>query len=203
MLKDNITKNLNKLELLEKNTLAIKERAADITFSVSQALRGKPLTQENKVIHSLSSEGGVELFNGQTLTKQELLLIAIHLNPNHAEAYRSLAGTLKFNEKIKLLNGTSMTQQTLLHEALDHYNRNLENLAPSSSDLSITLSNDIRMTEQQLLLEALKINPEDVEACKALEETLPFGGSIRLNDGKVMSKQELSLKAIEINPKDV
>ncbi len=54
-----------------------------------------------------------------TMTKAQLYLKAIDLDPSYSNAYYNLGTTLPRGESVKLLNGTTMTKAQLYLKAID------------------------------------------------------------------------------------
>jgi hypothetical protein len=57
------------------------------------------------------------------------------------------------------------------------------------------------MTQQELYLKTIELDPRCVLAYSGLAATLPQGGSIKLPGGTVMTQQALYVKAIELDPR--
>ncbi|MGH2613501.1 MAG: tetratricopeptide repeat protein, partial [Rhabdochlamydiaceae bacterium] len=64
----------------------------------------------------------------------------------------------------------------------------------------IQLLDGTKMTQQQLYLKAIELDPRNSMAYNSLGNILRLGGSIQLLNGTEMTKQQLYLKAIELNP---
>jgi len=82
-------------------------------------------------------DGSIKLLDGVGMTKQQLLLKAIELDPSNSLAYFNLANTLSNNDTIALSNGTKMTRQQLHRKAIELDPSNLlahYNLAKALSD---------------------------------------------------------------------
>lgn len=56
------------------------------------------------------------------------------------------------------------------------------------------------MTDRQLYLIAISLDPNDGNAYANLAMTLPLGCSIKLENGTIMNRKELFLKAIKTDP---
>ena len=62
------------------------------------------------------------------------------------------------------------------------------------------MPNGMQMTQQQLYLKAIQLDPSCARAYVNLGVTLPPHGSIQLLDGTDMTKQQLYRKAIQLDP---
>jgi hypothetical protein len=68
---------------------------------------------------TLSPDERVQLPNGISMSKEQLYLKAIELEPGYGEAYSKLADTLPPGGSIGLNDGTSMTKEELYQKAID------------------------------------------------------------------------------------
>ena len=75
----------------------------------------------------------------------------------------------------------------------------LANTLPSGG--KIKLLDDTEMSQQELYLKTIQLDPKCAPAYNGLTNTLPSGGKIMLPDDTEMSQQELYLKTIQLDPK--
>ncbi|MBA2368381.1 MAG: tetratricopeptide repeat protein [Candidatus Protochlamydia sp.] len=151
----------------------------------------------------IPSNGYVNLLCGQQMTRTQLYVKSIELDPNLSMAYFELGMLLSPNQTVHL-NTRDLNQKNLFIKAIE--------LNPNHSDtyfcLAQTLSNNekiqfnkkLYVTKEQLLLKAIEINPLNKNAIFVLAKSLAFNEEIQLNDGTYASKKHLFYKIIKIDP---
>ncbi len=158
---------------------------------------------------TLALGGSVCLPGGTRMTKQDLLLKVIALDPEHARAYHDLAFLLPPPKGIVCLpDGTFKNKQELYLKAIELG----QDDAPTYSNLgrtlgkdeSITLPDGSVLTKQQLLyLEAIAFDPKNLSAYSTLADALLPSGKIRLPGGVTVTREQLVyLIDIARNPQD-
>lgn len=60
---------------------------------------------------SLPNRGNIQIIDGTTVSKQQLFIRAISLNPLYARAYTGLGGSLQGHETAQLHDGQILTRQ--------------------------------------------------------------------------------------------
>lgn len=58
------------------------------------------------------------------------------------------------------------------------------------------------MTQQELFVKAIKMNPKKIEAYIALGRSLPLGGTIEMDKDTTLTQYDLYRKALELNEKE-
>jgi hypothetical protein len=146
----------------------------------------------------------IQLPDGTSMTRQQLYLKVIDLDPNFPNGYYELAVTLPRGGSIRLLNGTTMTQQQLylqtikLNPGYAYAYYDLANTLPKGE--SIRLLNGTTMTQQQLYLKAIEFNSNFTNAYYELAMNLPSEKSIQIPNIGNMTKKQLYLRVIELRP---
>ncbi|MFA6038528.1 MAG: hypothetical protein WC748_10465 [Legionellales bacterium] len=117
----------------------------------------------------------------------------------------NLARSLPADGTIKLLDGTTMTDQELYLKAIDLDNKIAEayyRLAYTfPAEGTIKLLDGTTMTDQELYLKTIDLDNKFAKAYYRLAKTLPDDGTIKLLDGTTMTQQELYLKTIDLDNK--
>ncbi|MGR3973631.1 MAG: hypothetical protein QRY72_03570 [Candidatus Rhabdochlamydia sp.] len=147
--------------------------------------------------------------NKPFLTRQEILLKALHLNPTIQEIYIRLGSTLQTpHEKATLLDGRSLNKGELFEigASLDLTHDLAYSLKYQAAEFFFQLGTETKNLQkyfpkiQQLCLEAVQLNPARSEAFKILAVNFPSSKTIKLLDGQIMTQKDLILKAIDLDP---
>lgn len=155
----------------------------------------------------IGADDVVEL-NGRTFNKNELCIEAIRLDPADSSLYSTFSSLLNVDESVTLADGRVMTAKELVQESL---RRNM--LVPYSLynlsqllawDETVELGGRV-MTKQDLLLEAIRLNPFDEDYFISLFRWCKRVGvaNIQLHDHRVLTQQELLLEAVHLHPSHV
>mmetsp|Transcript_87342 Transcript_87342/g.271334 ORF Transcript_87342/g.271334 Transcript_87342/m.271334 type:complete len:240 (+) Transcript_87342:1-720(+) len=141
------------------------------------------------------------------ITRSDLLVKSLELDPRSSHASRDLAATLGPEERVTLADGTACDARELLLRAL--------RLDPKDA-LSLTLlagclnegeavqlsTSSAPQTARDLLFEALRLDDTLAQAYHALASTWaePPGTRLLLPDGRRWGRRELFLRAAELDP---
>lgn len=141
-------------------------------------------------------EGARLLMNNSYMTKRDLLLKAIRLDPAYVLNYHELAKTLPKDHEVKLHDGRKMSAKELYLEAI-----RIEPKADWAYYHLITydqvvLPNGAKMTAEELLIEAVHLSP------KALYYYMLgcLDKSVQLKNGTIMSSSDLFDEAKKLDP---
>lgn len=148
----------------------------------------------------LPDAGKIILPEDILVTREQLFLKAISLNPNNSIAYSSLGVILRQGRSVNFPNSALSNSTTYGNDWASHIGVTL------SQGGSIRFPNGSVMTQQQLFLKAVQLDPKNSVAYRGLGILLSIlpekERNIELPDGSMMTQQQLFLKAIELNPSD-
>ena len=143
------------------------------------------------------------LHDGRTLDRCQLFHECLCLNPS-CSLLMSVATILSDGEIVVLPNeGRALNKRGLLLEALfPNDARSYSTLSCSLEDgESVVLPNGRTLDKQDLILEALRCNPNDSYLYQDLADTMPeWDTRIALPDGRVLDSSGLLLNAVRCDP---
>merc|ERR1712216_295140 len=146
---------------------------------------------------AMHDDDSVVLHDGQSFSKQELLLKSIELNGN-PHAFNNLAGTLREDEAIRV--GAEKMDAVAMYLAairLDPSN------ARAYNNLGLACKDRVRLPSQELLnrrdlfLRAIQMDSRYANAYRNLAHELCKGETIQLPEGEMVDTKGLLAKAAE------
>jgi hypothetical protein len=153
---------------------------------------------------SMFHNEGVRLNDGRLMTRTQLLLEAVRLQPNCGLNYCFLAVALKPDDSVKLPNGRLMTRRQLLLHAL-RWKDELDTpvcmwyLAQDMSPTEIeVLPCGQRATREQLCHKVIEFAPQSPAGYDMLAMFAYPAATIRLADGRLMTRDELWNRALTL-----
>jgi len=144
--------------------------------------------------------------NGVAYTKQQLLLVALQLQPQQPETYRAsndaafvyahLAATIprSGNSTVTLHDGTHMSRQDCLTKAVALSTswkllKEVSFLLPDDNTYTIVV-HGTPMTRVELIVMAIDVYPTKYSLFERLAQFLPNDTTVQLKDGRVLSRQD-------------
>jgi hypothetical protein len=184
--------------VVEQQQQYLQAIALDTTFAASYF----------GLYNTLSEGETIGLWDGTVMTKRQLLIKVISLDPNNSSMFKAyyfdLGRTLPFGQ-VELLDGTTMTQQQLflkqisLNPTVTQFFFYLAVTLPVGED--VVLLDGTVMNQQQLYLKAISLDPTHVSCFNNLANTLSWRGEqIQLLDGTTMTKHQLFLQGHALDP---
>ncbi|HEY5259807.1 MAG TPA: hypothetical protein VIJ46_04095, partial [Rhabdochlamydiaceae bacterium] len=149
---------------------------------------------------TLPADGEVQL-NGKTMTKRNLYLLAIEIDPGNYAAYVSYGDSLPDDGEI--LYGVTLKQECYLkaiHLNPYHFAAYLRLGDTLPNKKGVQLKGGATLTNKDLYRRAIQYNPKHFAAYVALADTLSDNDSIYLASGENITKEELYRRARELNP---
>lgn len=180
--------------------------------NLARVLEGHPKEIDSSIIVMPASISNliphtITLSNGLRMTKEELILKAIDLDPNCSYAYFTLG--LLIEERIQLLNGIHMAKQELFLKAWELKSNNVNAILHLASTLTpkdnLKLPDGSETSALELYQKALELEPNNYLVHLMFAYLLESAAGekcegIRLKNEKQMTNLQFYQNAIELAP---
>ncbi|EGC39146.1 hypothetical protein DICPUDRAFT_96644 [Dictyostelium purpureum] len=150
------------------------------------------------------NEKSLKLYDGTTVTENDLYLKSIQLNPTNAFCYYNIAMGLDNQEELVTLpSGKKMNKIQLFVKAIEtdqNYSLAYYNLAKNLKTNTIIMSNSIVMKRKDLFIKYIHFHPNHSFAYNNLGLNIKPNEVIQLLNGQKMNQKDLYRKSIDLNP---